>query len=141
MLYICKHSTVSCKHSVLTILLVLHITQSQMDLQKSMYRLSSACLTKPKKKGKICYKCLMIYCNTLLTGSLQSPMQILQVRSARSDLSMCNAARKQLGIQPEVYLGMLTSMKCYLHIIYMWDKGVVYWDSVTKQWHWVVITS
>ena len=37
-----------------------------------------------------------------LTGSLQSSMQILQGRNARSDLPMSNAARKQLGIQPEV---------------------------------------
>ena len=29
-------------------------------------------------------------------------MQILQGRSARSDLPMSNAARKHLGIQPEV---------------------------------------
>ena len=44
----------------------------------------------------------MIYHNTPLTGSLQLPMQILQGGSARSDLPMSNAARKQLGIQPEV---------------------------------------
>ena len=44
----------------------------------------------------------MIYHNNLLTGSMQSPMQILQGRSARSDLPMSNAARNQLGIQPEV---------------------------------------
>ena len=35
-------------------------------------------------------------------GSLQLPMQILQGRSARSDLPMSYAARKQLGIHPQV---------------------------------------
>ena len=44
----------------------------------------------------------MIGCNTTLTGSLQSLMQILQGRNARSDLPMSNAARKQLGIQSEI---------------------------------------
>ena len=37
-----------------------------------------------------------------LIGSLQLPMQILQGRSARSDLPMSNAVRKPHGIQPEV---------------------------------------
>ena len=41
-----------------------------------------------------------IYCNTPLSSSLQFPMQILQSRSARSDLPMSNAARKQLGLDP-----------------------------------------
>ena len=36
-----------------------------------------------------------------LSDSLQSPMQILQSRSARSDLPMSNAARQQLGLQSE----------------------------------------
>ena len=57
---------------------------------------------KAKEEGKDLYKCLMIYHNTPLTGSLQLPLQILQGRSARSDLLMSNATRKQLGIQPEV---------------------------------------
>ena len=42
----------------------------------------------------------MIYPNTPYS-SLQSPMQILQSRSARSDLPMSNAARKQLGLHSE----------------------------------------
>ena len=47
------------------------------------------------------FKCLMIYHNTPLARSLQSPMQILQSRSARSDLPMSNAAGKQLGLDPQ----------------------------------------
>ena len=57
---------------------------------------------KVKEEGKDLYKCLMIYHNTPHAGSLQSPMQILQGSNATSDLPMSNAARKQLGIQPEV---------------------------------------
>ena len=48
-----KHLPVSCKPSVWIILQVLHITNSQMDLQWSMYRLLRACFTKLKKKVKI----------------------------------------------------------------------------------------
>ena len=46
------------------------------------------------------FHCLMIYCNTPLPNRLQSPMQILQSRSARTDLSMSHAARKQIGLDP-----------------------------------------
>ena len=47
------------------------------------------------------FKCLMIDHNTPLTSSVKSPIQILQSRSARSDLPMTNAARQQLGLQSE----------------------------------------
>ena len=43
----------------------------------------------------------MIYHNTSLSGSFQPLMQMLQSRSARSDLPMSNTARQQLGLQPE----------------------------------------
>ena len=56
---------------------------------------------KAKEQGKDLFKCLMIYCNTPLSGSLQSLMQILQSRCTRSDLPMSNAARQQLGLQHE----------------------------------------
>ena len=48
---------------------------------------------KAKEEGKDLYKCLMVYCNTLLSNSLSSPMQILTSRSARSSLPMSHAAR------------------------------------------------
>ena len=40
----------------------------------------------------------MIYCNTPLANTSKSPMQMLQQRSARSQLPMSNTAQKQLGI-------------------------------------------
>ena len=43
----------------------------------------------------------MIYQSTPLISNLKSPMQILQSRSATSDLLMSNAARQQLGLQSE----------------------------------------
>ena len=47
---------------------------------------------KAKEQGKDMFESLMIYCNTL-SSSLQSPIQILKSRSARSDLPMSNVAR------------------------------------------------
>ena len=95
---------------------------------------------KAKEEGKNLYKCLMIYHNTPLTGGLQSPMQILQGRSARSDLPMSNAARKQLGIQPEVIRNIDKHEVLPTHDQHV-GKSIMYQDSVTKQWYPGVITS
>ena len=56
---------------------------------------------KAKDKGTDIYKGLMIYHNTPLERHVQSPMQMLQQRSARSQLPMSNAACRQLGIAAE----------------------------------------
>ena len=50
---------------------------------------------KAKEEGKDLYNCLMVYHNTPLSSNLQSPMQILASRSARSNLPMSNAARNR----------------------------------------------
>ena len=57
---------------------------------------------KAKEEGKDLYRCLMVYCNTPLSNSLSSPMQLLTNRSARSSLPMSHATRKQKGIDCEV---------------------------------------
>ena len=56
---------------------------------------------KAKDEGTDIYKCLMIYCNTPLASTSKSPMQMLQQRSARSQLPMSDAAHRQLGIAAE----------------------------------------
>ena len=43
-------------------------------------------------------KALMIYRNTPLSSNLQSPIQMLQRRTMRSQLPMSNAARQHLGL-------------------------------------------
>ena len=86
---------------------------------------------KAKKEGEDLYKCLMIYHNTSLTGSLHLPMQILQGRNARSDWPMSNAARKQLGIQPEVLRNSDKHEVLPTHDLHV-GKSVTYKDSVTK---------
>ena len=88
---------------------------------------------KAKGQEKDIYKCLMVYQNTPLTGCLQLPMQILQGRSARSDLPMSNAARKQLGIQPEVLQNIDKHEVLPTHDLQV-GKNVMYQKSVTKWW-------
>ena len=56
---------------------------------------------KAREEGADLFKALMIYRNTLLASNLQSPMQMLQSRTVRSQLPMSNAARLQLGLQTE----------------------------------------
>ena len=53
---------------------------------------------KAKEEGVDINKYLMIYCNTPLTCTSKSPMQMLQQRSARSQLPMSNAAKESLEL-------------------------------------------
>ena len=77
-----------------------HYPQSN-GLAEKYVQIVKSLFHKTKEVGQDLFKCLMIYHNTPLIGSLQSPMQILQSRSARSDLPMSNTARQQLGLQSE----------------------------------------
>ena len=56
---------------------------------------------KAKDEGTDIHKYLMMYCNTPLTSTSKSPMQMLQQRSTRSQILMSNAARRQLRIAVE----------------------------------------
>ena len=47
---------------------------------------------KAKEEGQSPYTALMVYRNTPLNGTLQSPMQILQGRQACTDLPLSHAA-------------------------------------------------
>ena len=84
---------------------------------------------KAKEEGKHLYK-FLIYHNAPLTGSLQSPMHILQGTSARSDFPMSNVARKQLGIQPEVIRNIEKHQVLPTHDLHV-GQSVMYQDSVT----------
>ena len=77
-----------------------HYPQSN-GLAEKLVQIVKNVFHQAKEEGKDMFKCLMIYCNTPLSSSLQSPMQILQSGSARSDLQMSNVARKQLGLGSE----------------------------------------
>ena len=64
---------------------------------------------------------------------MKSPMQILQDRTARSDLPMSNAARKQLGIQPEVVRNNNKHAVLPTHDLLV-GQDVMYQDSASKHW-------
>ena len=109
----------------------LHYPQSNRLAEKTA-QIVKCLFNKSKEEGKDFYKCLMIYCNTPLTGSLQSPMQILQGRSARYDLPMSNAARKQLEIQTKDLRNIDKHEVLCTHDLHV-GQSVMYQDSVTKQ--------
>ena len=122
--------------SVMQVFSVNHITSSphypqSNGLAEKYVQIVKCLCNKAKEEGKDAYKCLMIYHNSPLTCSLQSPMQILQGRSARSDLPMSNAARKQLGIQPEVMRNIAKHETLPTHDLHV-GQNVIYQDSVTK---------
>ena len=122
--------------SVMQAFIVNHITSSphypQSNSPAEKYVQIVKCLfNKAKEEGKDFYKCFVIYHNTHLTGSLQSSMQILHGRNARSDFPMSNAARNQLGIQPEVLRNIDKHEKLPIHDLHI-GQHVLYQDIVTK---------
>ena len=71
---------------------------------------------------------------------MQSPMQILQGRNARSDLLISNAARKQLGIQPEVVRNSDKHAALPTHDLHV-GQHVMFQDSTSKCWYPAVVAS
>ena len=87
---------------------------------------------KVKEEGTDMYRCLMIYHNTPIESTSKSPMQMLQQRSARSQLPMSNAAHRQLRVAAE----QITAHKNQhlpLHDLHI-GQEVMYQDPVTKRW-------
>ena len=94
---------------------------------------------KAKEEGKDLYKCLMVYHNTPLSSNLQSLMQILGSRSARSDLPMSNAARKQKGLDCEQLKTQSKNEQMPSHDLHL-DQAVMYQDPNDKRWYPATIT-
>ena len=122
--------------SVMQVFSVNHITRcphypQSNGLAEKYVQIVKCLFNKAKEEGKDLSKHLMIYCNTPLTGSLLLLMQILQGRHTRSDLPMYNAARKQLGIQPEVIRNIDKHEVVPTHDLHV-GQNVMYQDSVTK---------
>ena len=83
-----------------------HITSSQHypqsnRLTKKFVQIVKNLFHKVKEEGVDINKYLMIYRNTPLASTSKSPMQMLQQRSARSQLPMSNVARRRFGIAAE----------------------------------------
>ena len=86
------------------------------------------------------FKCLVIYNNTPLSSNLQSPMQILQSRSVRSDLPISYVASHQLGLNLEQLRSKYKNEHLPAHNIHL-NQHVMYQDWSTKQWHPATIIS
>ena len=89
-----RFTTLMKEYNVNHITSSLHYLQSN-ELAEKYVQIVKNLFYKAKEEGKDLFKCLMVYCNTPLSNSLSSPMQILTSRSARSSLTMSHAARKQ----------------------------------------------
>ena len=94
---------------------------------------------KAREEGTDLYKALMIYHNTLLTSNLQSPMQILQNRVARSQLPMPNSARRQLGLEAEKVRTKTKNDNLPLHDLHL-GQDVMMQGPTSKRWSPAVIT-
>ena len=123
-----------------------HITSSSLHypqsngLAEKYVQIVKSLFYKAKEDGKDVYKCLMIYHNTHITSSLQSPMQILPGRNARSDLPVLTAARKQLGIQPEIIRNSAKLAALPTHDLNV-GQNVTHQVSTSKHWYPAVIDS
>ena len=94
---------------------------------------------KAREEGADLYKALMIYCNMPLTSNLQSPMQILQNRTARSQLPMSNSARRQLGLETKKLRIKTKTENMPSHDLHF-GQHIMMQDPTSKQWSPAVIT-
>ena len=95
---------------------------------------------KAQEEGKDLYQCLMMYRNTPLSSTLQSPMQILTNRAARSSLPMSNAARRQKGLGCKELRAHRKNEHLTTHDLHI-GQCVMYLNPVNKRWYPATITS
>ena len=105
---------------------VIHITSSHHypqsnGLAEKFVQTVKSLFYRARGEGADMYNSLMIYHNMPLTSNLQSPIQILQDRTARLQLPMSNSARRQLGLEAEK-LRIKTKMRTCLPMTYTWVK-------------------
>ena len=94
---------------------------------------------KAREEGADLYKALMIYSKTTLTSNMQSLMQILQNRTARSQLPMSHSARRQLGLEMEKLRIKMKIENLPSHDLHL-GQDVVMQDHASKIWSPAVIT-
>ena len=102
-----------------------------MDLQKNLFRLVKNLFHKAKEERADIEKYLMIYRNTPLASTSKSPMQMLQQRSARSQLPMSNVARRRLGIVADQQPSKNQHLP--LHNFHI-GQDVMCQSPITKRW-------
>ena len=107
-----------------------HYLQSN-ELAEKPVQIFKNLFYKATEEGKDPFKSLMIYCNTSLTSSLQSLMQILHSRTVRPDLPMSNTARKQLGLDSEFLRNKHKNEHLSLHELHV-GQDVVFQDATSN---------
>ena len=115
-----------------------HYPQSNR-LVKKFVQIVKNLFYKAREEGADLFKSLMIYCNTPLASNLQSPMQMLQSRTVRSQLPMPNAARNQLGLQTEKLRLKTKNEHLPSHYLSL-GQNVMMQDPTSKRWSLAVIT-
>ena len=115
-----------------------HYPQSNGLAEKFIQTVKSL-FYKAREEGLDLYKVLMIYWNTPLTSNMQSPMQILQNRTARSQLPMSNSDRRQLGLETEKLRIKTKNENLPSHDLHL-GQDVMMQDHRSKRWSSVVIT-
>ena len=115
-----------------------HYPQSNGRAEKFVQTVKSL-FYKAREEDADLYKALMIYHNTLLTSNLQSLMQTLQNRTARSQLPMSNSARRQLGLEAEKFRIKTKNENLPSHDLHL-GQDVMMQDPASKQWSPVVMT-
>ena len=108
-----------------------HYPQSN-SLAEKFIQIVKNLFYKARDEGTNIHKSLMIYCNTPLASIAKSLMQMLQQRSARSQLPMSNAAKRQLGIA----VVQLSTNK-YQHLPshdFQIGQEVMCQSPITKRW-------
>ena len=107
-----------------------HYPQSN-GLMEKFVQIIKNLFYKAKEEGANINKYLMIYCNTPLASTSKSPMQMLQQRSARSQLHMSNVARRRLAIVAEQQPSKNQHLPTHeFHI----GQDVMCQSPITKRW-------
>ena len=109
------------------------LAEKYVQIVKNMFH-------KAKEEGKDLYQCLMVYHNTPLSSTLQSPMQILTSRAARSSLPMSNAPRRQKGLDSEDLRTQCKNEPLPTHDFHI-GQSVMYLNPVNRRWYPATITS
>ena len=116
-----------------------HYSQSN-ELAEKYVQIVKSLFYRTKEEGEDVFKCLMIWHNTPVSGSLKSLIQILQSRCARSDLPTSNAARKQLGLQSEKLRTVYKNENLSSHDLHI-GQDIMYQDATSKWQYPTAITS
>ena len=122
-----------------------HITSSshypqRNGLEEKFVGIIKNLFHKAKEEGQSPYTALMVYRNTPLNETLQSPIQILQGRQAHTDLPLSHAANVKIGINhsprptAEILCVKEKSLSTPTHDIPI-GQNVMYREPNDKRWY------